>query len=229
MSECGAGRAARGEGDACEHFEPLRARRLREELARCQREMERLSERLSGYPCEHREACGGCAGLEREIAELGNHCVVLELLHETYDRASVHAAIQDVVINVIGSEDMAIFEPSPDGRRLSPARVFAPPDRRLGEVSFGEGPIGRAAEGAAWVVGEGPQPADAPDLTACVPLVSERRLEAVLAIWRMLPQKPVFGAADRKVLRLLANHAAEFLHRASRCERHAAGAVEASP
>jgi GAF domain len=181
-------------------------------LAECTLEVDRLRERLADLQREHRRLCDDYAALEGRIAELGNLCVLMERLHGTLDHREVLAGVQDVIINVIGSEELAIFEPSEDGRWLSPTQSFGVEDRHLGRVPWGEGPIGRAAaEGMGWVVGGGAAPPEFPDLTACVPLAAGDRLAGVLVIWRMLAHKPVFGEADRNVLEHVARHAATAL------------------
>lgn len=180
----------------------------RQELAECRLEVDRLRERIANFEREHRRVCDDYTALEQQIAELGNHCVVMERLHGTLDHGEVLAGIQDVVINVIGSEELAIFEPSDDRRWLVPTQTFGVEDRGLGRVAWGSGAIGRAAaEGTGWTLGGGAPPAEFPDLTACVPLACGDRVAAVLAFWRMLPHKPVFGPADRTVLELLTRHA----------------------
>ncbi len=189
-----------------------------QELAACRQEFDRVRERLAELEREHRRLCDEYATLEERISELGSLCVLMERLHGTLEHQEVLAGIQDVVINVIGSEELAIFEPSGDGRWLVPTQSFGVEQRHLGRVARGEGPIGRAAEGERWVVGDGAPPPGFPDLTACVPLAAGDRLAGVLVIWRMLAHKPVFGAADQNVLEHLSRHAATALLLTSGCE-----------
>ena len=192
----------------------------RQELAQCRAEVQRLHQQLASSQREHACACDGFPALEQQTAELGNLYVVMERLHGALEYGEVLAAVQDVVINVIGSEELAIFEPSEDGRELLPVQSFGVEARRLGPLPVGAGPIGRAAaDGKAWVIGDGPPPPEFPDLTACVPLQAGGRLMGVLAIWRMLGHKPVLCAADRNVLELVARHAATALYLTSSRER----------
>jgi hypothetical protein len=159
-----------------------------------------------------RLVCSNCATLEEQIAELGNLCVVMERIHGTLDHGEVLIAIQDLVINVIGSEELAVYALADGDRELRPVQTFGVEDRRLGPVAMGAGPIGRAAaERRSWVVGDGQPPPEYPDLTACVPLETAGHLVGVLVIWRMLNHKPVFGSRDRRVLELLVHHAAQAL------------------
>jgi hypothetical protein len=184
----------------------------RTELSECRLEAERLQARLEALEQEHRQACERHSALEREVAELWSQCVVMERVHGAIEHHEVLAAVQDVVINVIGSEELALYEPSPDGRWLRPVQCFGVESRDLGPVAVGSGPVGRAAaDRVAWIAGVAPPPGEAPDLTACVPLLLGDRLMGVLAIWRMLAHKPTLGPADRGALDLLARHAATAL------------------
>lgn len=153
------------------------------------------------------------ASLEQQVAELGNACVVMERLHGALDRAGVLAAIEDVVINVIGSEELAIFELVDGGRALRPVRCFGVDAAALGSVPWGAGAVGRAAaERRIWAVPDRPAPDADRALTAVAPLCAGPSLGGVVAIWRMLPHKAAFGPADRAVLELLSRHAGVALH-----------------
>lgn len=182
-----------------------------------------IDERLAALEREHRNLADRSTALEQQLAELGNQCVVMERLHGALEHAEVLAAIQDCVINVIGSEELAVFVPSEDGLELRPAQCFGVEGRGLAPVPVGAGVVGRAALGDGFVVGDAPPPPEAPDLTACVPLQAGDRLSGVLAIWKMLPHKPTFGPADRGVLDLLARHAASALQLTSVIARERAG------
>jgi hypothetical protein len=182
----------------------------------CQDALARLRGRLASLDRDHQEALAAYAELEREVAEVTGLYVALERLHGGGTRPDVLAAIQDVVINIVGSEELAVFAWSEGEGLLRPVQAFGVPPPRLAPVRLGEGPVGRAAaRREAFVVGDAPAPADDPDLTACVPLCFEGRLLAVVAVWRMLPQKPRLGDPDRKVLELLGRHGGPALALAS--------------
>lgn len=169
-----------------------------------------LRQRLAAAEAERRKAQQAMADLEEKLSEAINVCVALDRLHSSTDHAEVLRAIQDVVINIVGSEELAIFEPGA-GAELVAVQSFGVGGSRLEPVTLGHGPIGRAAaEGKAWVVGDA-TPSGDPDLTACVPLVAEDRVVGVAAIWKLLPHKPALQASDRQVLALLGPHAGRAL------------------
>lgn len=148
------------------------------------------------------------AELEGKLSEAIDYCVALERLQDAADHDEVLRAVRDVVINLVGSEELAIFESAPDGA-WRPVQAFGASAARLARAPASDGPVGRiGAEGKGWVVGDGPgaYPGD-PELTACLPLHAEGRVVAVLAIWALLPHKPRLRDSDRHVLALLGRHA----------------------
>ncbi|HYD40834.1 MAG TPA: GAF domain-containing protein [Anaeromyxobacter sp.] len=170
-----------------------------------------LRQRLAAAEAERRRAQAAMVDLEERLSDAINVCVALERLHGSTDHGEVLRAIQDVVINLVGSEELAVYEPGASGE-LEVVQSFGLAGSRLAPVTPGHGPIGRvAAEGRAWVAGDA-TPCGDPDLTACVPLVADDRVVAVLAIWRLLPHKPALREGDRRVLELLGPHAGRALY-----------------
>jgi hypothetical protein len=164
-----------------------------------------LRARLAAAEAERARAQAEVASLEEKLSEAINVCVALERLHGSTEHAEVLRAVQDVVINIIGSEELAVFEPGAGGDLLA-VQSFGVGGSRLAPVTPGHGPLGRvAAEGTPWVVGDA-TPSGDPELTACVPLLAEGRVVAIVAIWKLLPQKPGLGPADRPMLELLGAH-----------------------
>ncbi|HET6438721.1 MAG TPA: GAF domain-containing protein [Anaeromyxobacter sp.] len=187
-------------------------------------QVDALSERLAAALAERDRAVANALELKTWLDEAILVEVALERLHGALDRAEVLRAIQDVVINLVGSEELAVFEPGEGRDLLFAVQSFGVDRARLAPVRLGEGPVGRAAaEGRAWVAGDERPPGD-PRLTACVPLLAEGRLMAVLAIWRLLEHKPGLSPADRRVLQLLGRHAGSALYLTSG-RRGEAGAV----
>ena len=182
-----------------------------------------LRQRLAAAEAERRKAQLAMIDLEEKLSDAINLCVALDRLHSSLDHAEVLRAIQDVVINIVGSEELAVFEPGAGGALVA-AQSFGVPAARLAPVTPGHGPIGRAAaDGVAWVIGDA-APAGDPDLTAVVPLVAEERVVGVLAIWKLLPQKPELRPSDRQVLALLGPHAGRALFLTAERKRRARAA-----
>ena len=173
-------------------------------------ERDALRERLAAAEADCAAARATVAVLEEKLSEAIDACVALERIHGSTEHAEVLRAVQDVVINIVGSEEVAVFEPGPGGDLVA-VQSFGVGGARVAPVTPGRGPLGRvAAEGKAWVLGDA-APSGDPELTACVPLVADERVVAIVAIWKLLAHKPQLRPSDRLVLELLGPHAGRAL------------------
>jgi hypothetical protein len=142
-------------------------------------------------------------------------------LQEATRREDVVAAIEEIVANILGSEEVAVFVLDEASRALRLVGASGVDVRRLATVRLGQGIIGAAAErGERWVKGGGAPPARAAayeaGLTACVPLRFGEKVTGAVAIFRLLPQKSSFEPGDEDVLALLETAAATALVLADR-------------
>ncbi|HYR27767.1 MAG TPA: diguanylate phosphodiesterase, partial [Thermoanaerobaculia bacterium] len=144
-----------------------------------------------------------------QSGNLANLYVASYQLHNSVDRDAVLTAIQEIVINLIGSEQLAIYERRGDG----PFRIAA---------SFGfDGEALAATVGGEFAVeklGEGHvfrDPAHMQPLTACVPLRIDGRDMGAILIFRLLDHKPELQPVDHELFDLLAVHASTALYCAS--------------
>ncbi len=121
--------------------------------------------------------------------------------------------IQEIVINLIGSEQVAVFQADgPHDFRL--ASSFGVDAARLRGFRLGDGPVGRCvAEGQVWVNGEAAGGVD--QLTACVPLKIDGTVFGAVLVFRLLDHKPALQPVDHELLELLSIHAAKALYCAS--------------
>ena len=155
---------------------------------------------------------------EQERQELINLYVASRRLQVSLDRADVLAGIQEIVINLIGSEELGVFEVSEDRQSLCLISAFGLESASWEPIPRGQGPIGEAAErGEPTMAG----PRDASHLTAVIPLKVDGKLIGALAVFRLLPQKGALSANDRDLFELLATHGAVALLSSS----HARGGV----
>lgn len=183
----------------------------REAAAEAVGERERLREGLARIEAEHRRICDEYAEVEDRSTELAQLYVALERLHGGATRADVLAAVQEIVINMVGCEELAVWEVR--GDRLVLEQAFGVDRARLGEIPLGQGAVGRAAaSGRIHVAGPGDEDGADPDLTACIPLQAQGRITGAVGIYRLLGHKPGLTPADHAVFELLANHAGLALH-----------------
>jgi hypothetical protein len=161
----------------------------REERDTHRRERERLERRMSFYAASER-------------------------LYGTRDRPQVLGAIEKIVVNLIGSEELGVYElESAEWLRLVASLGIDPTahDR----VRVGSGRIGRVAATGELDIGAARGAAGRPQessLTACVPLKIDGRVIGAIAVFRLRPPKVGLECVDRERLELLGPHAATALY-----------------
>ncbi len=188
---------------------------------------ERLRERLLAIALENRRLAREQAALAERNCDLVQLYVAGIRLHESLDRNEVLTAIQEIVINLIGSEQLAVFELARDGRRLLPIHCYGVPGPQPGEVQLGEGVIGRtAAEGRIFIGQPGGEPLGMPPgrIAACAPFTLGDRVTGALALFSLLGHKRGFSELDREVLELVGRQGAVALYSTLLYQQHGAAA-----
>lgn len=157
---------------------------------------------------------------EERLSVLAARFAAVASLHDALDEAGVILSIQEVVANLIGSEQIVLLDVDADGclRPVAASGVDTAPYTGL---KIGKGAIGAAAAGRLYVAPSDANP-DPTGLTAAIPLTIGDEVTGVLAIFRLLPQRAALDAGDRELLELLGTHAARALL-FSRLYRDAAG------
>ena len=151
---------------------------------------------------------------EAQVASLASLYVAVTSVHGALDRPSVLTSVQEIVTNLIGSEEMAIFETDAEHGRLMLLASTGIEPGSYQEIYVGEGAIGRAAAtGERLIRAEGGSLSAEGDaaLTACIPLKVAGRVVGVLAVFRLLPHKLRLDAIDIDLFDVLAAHAASAL------------------
>ena len=160
--------------------------------------------------------------VESRNANLASLYAATYQLHASPQLSDVLCAIEDVVVNLIGSEELAIFALEDDGVRLLLASGGVDPD--LGTAVPLDGPIAAAIhKSEIFVAPVGEQDPDTPKtLTACIPLTVGDRVIGALAIFELLPQKPGIEPLDLELFDLLGQQAGIALWAARLHERFGA-------
>jgi GAF domain-containing protein len=146
-----------------------------------------------------------CEDLEEYRAHLGRLCVASTQLHESDELADCLRNLQDVVVNLIGSEQIAIWSLSADGCYLELRASQGIEPERWWTVKVGEGMVGRSAASGEISV-PGPEAGGEPAL--CIPLMLGRRVVGAVAVFHLLPHRSGFGPLDQDVFRLISRQAA---------------------
>lgn len=151
---------------------------------------------------------------EQQVSDLANLYVAVNSLHGATESAAVIAALREIVANLVGSEEFALFES--DGRhghiRLVAASGVAA--FRFETVEMGHGIIGTVAEsGRPYVRRQGGNGQSGSDesITACLPLRIGTSVSGVLAIFHLLPHKGALEDPDLDLFELLSAHVAPAL------------------
>lgn len=179
---------------------------VREDLAQRLDEHAALLRRLAEVQRENESVAGHFLDIETQNTNLANLYVAGYQLHGSLERPLVLGAIKEILINLVGTEDFAIFER--DGEdRLKMIDWFDEPPHVFHEVRFGEGIIGQVAATGQPFFSNGDYGRSV-GLAACVPLQVDGRVTGAIAIFRLLPQKhDALEAVDEELLGLLASQA----------------------
>jgi len=170
---------------------------LRTQLDALRQERARLKERLSEADARETSLVGLCAASHR--------------LHETFERRTLLDILRDIINNIVGSEELGIFELDAARSMLVLVHSMGIEPAGLQSIPLGHGIIGQTAlTGQLFVAsaGKGPPAAENESaLTACVPLRVGSRFWGVIAIFGMLPHKPTLGDSDLELFELLEKQA----------------------
>ena len=95
------------------------AQALRDELERQKNQEGYLQRRLADVEASTENLFAQYLEVEEQNNNLANLYVSAYRLHASLERQEVLGIMQEIIINLIGSEELAIFEMSKDGDRLS--------------------------------------------------------------------------------------------------------------
>jgi hypothetical protein len=188
-------------------------RALKDELYASRAQQEHLTVKLQEIRGESEHLFAEYVKLETVNANLANIYVASYHLNITLRRESVNAAIAEIVVNLIGSEEFAVFERDERGgyRRIVSVGVDADEPiathERVAQVM---------ASGEAWVS------AQHGDLTVCIPLKIDSVVTGFIVIRRLLAHKAGLEPLDLELFDLLGHTphgAVRVVPRRARCRR----------
>jgi len=177
----------------------------------------RLRARLMEVEEESRDFASRYVEVEMQNTNLANLYVASYQLHGTLDRNRVLGAIKEVIINLIGSEELAIWEKDRSGNSLVLVDSFGIDEARWQRVPLDDlsGMIGLVVRsGRPFIAGQAILAPSGPQehLSACIPLALDGNTIGAIGIFRLLPQKTGFEPIDLEMFDLLASHAATALY-----------------
>jgi hypothetical protein len=203
------------------HLEGERARsaehvvELKELIAKMQLQQVRQQHQMSQAETDNQRFSAEFSEIEQQNSNLANLFVASYRLCSSLDRREVLQVVQEVIINLIGSEELAIFELDQRAQRLRLLASFGIDEHGYSELPLNDSPIARSVvSGEMFVHEPSPDHESWPPstLTAVIPLKVEGRVIGAIAIFRLLPQKQALAAVDRELFALLGSHAAMALY-----------------
>jgi hypothetical protein len=182
-----------------------------------ERALEKAKERVATLQAAHADCEARIRDLRTRNAELVRIAAAAKRLAGSLQRESVLSAIEGIVVDLIGSNEMAIFElAEADGDveslRLSRVLGLDPKSPRIkragGALRYAIG-LGQTLVARGRQVG-----ADDTDggLTAAIPLKIDGRVTGAIAIFRLFDSREGLGQVDHELFDVLSRQAAMALH-----------------
>jgi hypothetical protein len=207
--------------------------RLRRELASMILELQQqrhdhdaLRQQLSEVESESRSFATQFAEIEERNMNLANLYVSSYQLHGTLDRGAVLESIKEILINLIGCEELAVFELSEDAADLELVTSFGIDEEQYRSISIRDHVLGKlVSTGGTYIGGTTASPGESLSVTACLPLTLDGRVTGAIVLFSLLPHKPGLRELDFELFDLLGTHAATALYCTSLHGRVTAGVV----
>ena|ERR1700687_228501 len=178
---------------------------LRQNLARQESQTLSLQQHIES---ENRKFVEQYSQVEQQNAGLANLYVASYRLHSSLDRQEVLSIIQEIVINIVGSEELAILKLNPKTAEVSLLSSLGVDEERCRRLAREPGPLRDTLSTGRTYISDSAGAA----ITACIPLTLEEKITGAIVVFRLLPQKPALEPVDRELFDLLATHAATSLY-----------------
>jgi nitrate/nitrite-specific signal transduction histidine kinase len=185
-----------------------RVETLRQENAVLLEKVNRLEKRFSEMESENQDFATKYVEITQQNESLANLYVASHQLHSTLDPQEVLGIVNEILINLVGAEEFAVFLVDRTTKELTPvtgegmqAKLASGPLEWEGDVLEQVVKSGDAfyLDGQSLVL-DGP--------LACVPLKIKQEVVGAIVIFKLLVQKEGFTPMDSEILNLLAGHAA---------------------
>lgn len=199
------------------------ALKLREALEETRAERRELDRRLAQVEYENQEFSTRYVAVEQQNNNLVNLYAATNQLHSTLDREEILIILQEIVINLVGSEEFAVYVRDDESTRLELAAAMGISDDQARGGTKTRGLNEAVSHGELWI--ETGADRDENEPIACVPLRLDDRVIGVIAVYGLLVQKDDFDPVDYELFNLLASQAATALYASS---LHAAATARAA-
>lgn len=147
--------------------------------------------------------------LETELTSQSKVYAARMRLQDSLDQADGLEAIREVVANLLGSEELAVYKVDSAKAALWLYWSFGIDPNKCAVLDIMREPLlEEVLDGRIVVRGDSGNDkllSAFHPVSALVPILLNQKTTAVLVIFRMLPQKPVFESADRQICEVLSN------------------------
>ncbi len=192
---------------------------VRDELEQRRAAEEELARAVERIRSESEQYLAQYAEVEMNNANLANLYVASYQLHGTLHRSAVLEAMQEIVVNLIGSEEFAICEIGATCEIGEPAlTVLASVGIDPAAVQWTTPRVRDTVSSGVPYVGV-PGDRDPGDPLVCLPLKLDGQTIGAILIFSLLSHKSQLEALDHELFDLLATHAATALYCTSLHER----------
>lgn len=184
---------------------------LNKKLHNLEEEMQKLLERHRTVEAENKDFANRYLEIEHENNNLANLYVASFQLHSTLDFKEVLQIILEIVINLIGAETFGVLLLDEKTNELTAVATEGVDREEIPLIKIGTGIIGGVAKSGENYFVEEIKPFEKFDPQipiVCIPLKIKEHVIGVIAIYKLLQQKPKFTELDYELFTLLAGHAA---------------------
>jgi len=204
-----------GSGEAARLLDRIHS--LEDELSGAKCEVAAVQRELLAATVENSTFAEQFVEVERQNSQLANMYVASYRLHTTLMFDEVIEIVKEVVINLVGAEEFAVYvrDEKSDllhlvGQESGSRNAFE------AQIPMGVGFVGRLAQAGEQYVARAntPQGAVRAEPIACIPLQLDDEVVGVLVIHKLLVQKQGFVPLDLELFDLLGRHAAAAIYSA---------------
>lgn len=184
---------------------------LQKKAARLEEKVRKMETRYTDIEKENKDFAEKYLEVEEQNNNLANLYVASYQLHSTLDFNEVVRIVMEIVINLIGSEEFALYLVDENEQELTLVASEGLDESQTTIIEVGKGIIGTAAQqGESYYIADLTQHNEEEPL-AVIPLKIKDQVIGILAIFKLLMQKDGFTPVDHELFSLLAGHAATAL------------------
>jgi len=174
-------------------------------------ENSKLVAKYSEVEKENNDFANKYVEIEQENNMLANLYISSYQLHSSLDFNEVLRIIMEIIINLIGAEQFALFLLDEKTHLLKAVASEGIELEDIPSVTVGESVIGNAVKsGESYYREDIPvkEPVDMADPLVCIPMKIKERVIGTIVVYKLFQQKDCFTKLDYELFYMLAGHAA---------------------